>query len=217
MYIYLYIYMFVCLYIYIYESMYAFVCVYIYICVCVCVCMCVCIFDNGFFVRWYINFRGLFKAIAILLKEQQWYYWTHTLENEGIYTISKVICLKVNELAYFDSSALIITPRLHHFIYIYIYICVCVCVYIYIYVCVFMHIPAPWYNGLCSPMIREIRIQSLVESYQRLKKWYLMPSSLKLGSIRYGWRVSGLIQGMKWWPSLLPGVVTIEKIVFGSA
>ena len=32
----------------------------------------------------------------------------------------------------------------------------------------------------CSPMVRETRVQSLVESYQRLKKWYLMPPCLAL-------------------------------------
>ena len=30
----------------------------------------------------------------------------------------------------------------------------------------------------CSPMARETRVQSLVDSYQRLKKWYLMPPCL---------------------------------------
>ena len=37
----------------------------------------------------------------------------------------------------------------------------------------------------CSPMAREIRAQSQVESYQRLKKWYLMLSCLTLSIIRY--------------------------------
>ena len=32
-------------------------------------------------------------------------------------------------------------------------------------------------------MVQETGIQSLVESYQRLKKWYLMPSCLTLGII----------------------------------
>ena len=30
----------------------------------------------------------------------------------------------------------------------------------------------------CSPMIRETGVQSQVESYQRLKKWFLMPHLL---------------------------------------
>ena len=30
-------------------------------------------------------------------------------------------------------------------------------------------------NELCSPMVRETGAKSQVESYQRLKEWYLMP------------------------------------------
>ena len=41
----------------------------------------------------------------------------------------------------------------------------------------------------CSPMVRETWVQSLVESYQRLKKWYLVPPCLKLSIIRYRSRV----------------------------
>ena len=41
----------------------------------------------------------------------------------------------------------------------------------------------------CSPMARETWVQSQVESYQRLKKWYLMPPCLALSIIRYGSRV----------------------------
>ena len=37
----------------------------------------------------------------------------------------------------------------------------------------------------CSPMARETGIQSLVESYQRLKKWFLIPPYLTLSIIRY--------------------------------
>ena len=38
-------------------------------------------------------------------------------------------------------------------------------------------------------MTRETRVKSQVESYQRLKKWYLMPPCLILRIIRYGSRV----------------------------
>ena len=38
-------------------------------------------------------------------------------------------------------------------------------------------------------MVWETGVQSQVESYQRLKKWYLMPSCLTLSIIRYGSRV----------------------------
>ena len=41
----------------------------------------------------------------------------------------------------------------------------------------------------CSPMAWEIGVQSQVESYQRLKKWYFMPLCLALNIIRYGSRV----------------------------
>ena len=41
----------------------------------------------------------------------------------------------------------------------------------------------------CSPMARETWVQSQVESYQRFKKWYLIPPCLTLGIIRYASRV----------------------------
>ena len=44
-------------------------------------------------------------------------------------------------------------------------------------------------NFECSPMVRETGVQSQVESYQRLKKWYLMMPCLALRIIRYGSRV----------------------------
>ena len=53
-------------------------------------------------------------------------------------------------------------------------------------------------------MVWEIGVQSFVESYQRLKKWYLMPPCLTL-SIKKGSRAK--------WSNL---VVAIEKRAFGS-
>ena len=41
----------------------------------------------------------------------------------------------------------------------------------------------------CSPMARETWVQSQVESYQKLKKWYSMPPCLTLSIVRYGSRV----------------------------
>ena len=41
----------------------------------------------------------------------------------------------------------------------------------------------------CSPMARETEVQSQVKSYQRLKKWYLIPPCLTLSIIRDGSRV----------------------------
>ena len=41
----------------------------------------------------------------------------------------------------------------------------------------------------CSPMAQETGVQSQIKSYQRLKKWYLIPPCFKLSIIRYGLRV----------------------------
>ena len=38
----------------------------------------------------------------------------------------------------------------------------------------------------CSPVVRETGVQSQIESYQRLRKWYLMLPCLTLSIIRYG-------------------------------
>ena len=68
----------------------------------------------------------------------------------------------------------------------------CMCVVIYMYmcnICVYVQI----YMCICfkesSPMVRGTMVRSQVESYQRLKKWYLMPPCLILSIIRYGSRV----------------------------
>ena len=67
----------------------------------------------------------------------------------------------------------------------YIYVCVCVCV------CVCADtLTTP--IGLvveCSPMTRDTGVQSQVESYERLKKWFLIPPCLTLSIIRYVSRV----------------------------
>ena len=49
-------------------------------------------------------------------------------------------------------------------------------------------------------------VQSQVESYQRLKKWYLMPPCLTLSSISYG-----AVQGKEYLPPLQLVVEVIEK------
>ena len=41
----------------------------------------------------------------------------------------------------------------------------------------------------CPPMVRETGVQSQVESYQRLKKWYLIPPCLTPSIIRYVSRI----------------------------
>ena len=47
-----------------------------------------------------------------------------------------------------------------------------------------------WPTGVeCSPMILETWVQSLVATYQRFLKWYLIPPCLTLSIIRYASRV----------------------------
>ena len=63
-----------------------------------------------------------------------------------------------------------------------------VCQEYFIFIFYFIVVPlADWID--CSPIVRETRVQSLVDSYQRLQKWYLMPPCLTLSIIRYGSRV----------------------------
>ena len=63
----------------------------------------------------------------------------------------------------------------------------------------------------CLPMAKETRVQSQVESYLRLKKWYLVPPCLTLSIIRYGSKLGGAIQGKELCPTLHLGVVVNEK------
>ena len=56
----------------------------------------------------------------------------------------------------------------------------------------------------CSPMAQETGIQSLVESYQRIKKWYLMSPCLTLSIISYGSRVKWSNPGKGVAPSPTP-------------
>ena len=65
-------------------------------------------------------------------------------------------------------------------------------------------------------MAQETWIQSQVETYQRFKKWYLMLPCRTFSIIRYGSRVSRVIQGKEYCPPLHLGVVAIEKEAFGS-
>ena len=69
---------------------------------------------------------------------------------------------------------------------------------------------------MCIKRPQETRVQSQVESYQRLKKWYLMPPCLVLSIIRLGSRVKWGNPGKGVAPPLHLGVVAIEKAAFGS-
>ena len=72
-------------------------------------------------------------------------------------------------------------------IYTYLYMHMHIHIQKYTYICIYVRTLAKWLE--CSPMARETWVQSQVESYQRLKKWYLMPPCLTLSIIRYGSRV----------------------------
>ena len=60
-------------------------------------------------------------------------------------------------------------------------------------------------------MIRETSVQFQVKSYQRLKKWYLMPPYLILSIIRYGSRVKWSNPGNRVAPSPTPWCGSYRK------
>ncbi len=68
----------------------------------------------------------------------------------------------------------------------------------------------------CSLMARKTGFQSQVKSYQRLKKWYLMPPYLTLSITRYESRVKWSNPGKEQRPPLHLSVVAIKKGAFGS-
>ena len=66
-------------------------------------------------------------------------------------------------------------------------------------------------------MVQLTGVQSQIESYQRHKKWYLIPSFLTLSNIRWGSRVEWCDPGNDVAPSLAPrGVVVIERGAFAT-
>ena len=60
-------------------------------------------------------------------------------------------------------------------------------------------------------MVRETGFQSKVESYQILKKWYLIPPCLALSTIRYGSRVKWSNSGKGVAPSPTPWCRSFRK------
>ena len=58
---------------------------------------------------------------------------------------------------------------------------------------------------------RETWVQSQIESYQKLKKWYLMPPCLTLSFIRYGSRVKWSNPGKGVTPSPTPWCSSYRK------
>ena len=81
-------------------------------------------------------------------------------------------------------------------------------------VCVFTWLVEK-YQLECSPMARETSVQSQVESYQRLKKWYLLPPCLTLSIIRYGSRVKWSNPGKGVAHSPTPWCSSYRKGAFG--
>ena len=69
----------------------------------------------------------------------------------------------------------------------------------------------------CSPMVQETGIQSQVQSYQRLKKWFLIPPCLTLSIIRYGSRIKWRNPGNGTAPSTTPRCYSYWKGKFGSS
>ena len=69
---------------------------------------------------------------------------------------------------------------------------------------------------VCSPMTWKTRVQSQVESYQRLKKWYMMSPCLTLSVIRYVSRVKWSNPRKGVVPHQHLDVVAIEKGAFWS-
>ena len=57
---------------------------------------------------------------------------------------------------------------------------------------------------VCLPMARKTKAQFQVKSYQRLKKWYLIPPCLALSIIRYVSRVKWSNPGKEVAPSSTP-------------
>ena len=69
-------------------------------------------------------------------------------------------------------------------------------------------VPQP---GIKGKYARETWVQSQVESYQRLKKWYLMPPCLTLSIVRYGSRVKWSNPGKGVAPSPTPWCSKLSK------
>ena len=94
------------------------------------------------------------------------------------------------------------------YIYIYIYLLI-IYIYIYIfYIYMFTHYISMYiYNqfiglvGRVFANVQEMCVQFQVESYQRLKKWYLVPSCLTLSII---WYISRVMEQSRERSSTLP-------------
>ena len=144
------------------------------------------------FILWHINLCRLLNAEAIVVEEQQWYYWMHN----GVHTFPTGISSKVNvisriefELAYDDVTIQYIsyyakgTPlhthtHTHTLTHTHIYICecvyMCVCVYVCACMCVRAHTSIRLYPPCtrCSTSINDIPFE-LIKSTEKRKNFNL--------------------------------------------
>ncbi len=68
--------------------------------------------------------------------------------------------------------------------------------------------------GECLQIVRETGVQSQVESYQRLKQWYLITPCLILSNIRYVSRVKWSNPGKGVVPFPTPWFSSYQKVSF---
>ena len=77
----------------------------------------------------------------------------------------------------------------------------------------FIHVPPYFHTCIYA---HTTWVQSQVKSYQRLKKWFLMPPCLTVSIIRYGSRVKWCNPGKGVAPSPIPWCSSYRKGAFGS-
>ena len=80
---------------------------------------------------------------------------------------------------------------------------------LWIYIYIYTGLLVKWVE--CSPMTPKIGVQFQVESYLRIRKWYLTPLYLTLSIIRYGSRVKLSNPGKGEAPSPTLRIVANEK------
>ena len=68
----------------------------------------------GFFVKWHINFRGLFNVKAIIEEEQLWYYFIYSWEEKKVYTFPESISPKVNVILQLDFELSYLVAAVQH-------------------------------------------------------------------------------------------------------
>ena len=61
------------------------------------------------------DFIEIFNAKAILIKEEQWYYLTHSWKDNGVHAFPKVISLKVNVIVWLEFKLSYFEATVEHF------------------------------------------------------------------------------------------------------